>query len=282
MKKILHRVRKWSTMQRVNTALIRASLTSQLRVIDPTCPSSWEFCGFSQNREDGVIDFLTSQLLVANRSFVEIGASDGVENNTAFLAIAKKYTGIMVEGEDKLSTRAKEIYADLNLGVQTLCLFITKNNCPLFLQGLCYLDPDVFSLDIDGNDYYVMEYLLQHQFRPKIVIVEYNSAFGPTDAVTIPYEPHFHYLQAHRSGLYYGVSISAWRQLFFHYGYKFITVESNGVNAFFVDPHFFNADFLEKIKPRLFAENFYQKQKVRGGWEKQFGIIQHLDLQRVE
>ncbi len=48
------------------------------------------------------------------------------------------------------------------------------------LMKLCpYKDPDVFIIDIDGIDYYVLRRILELGFRPKTVVAEYNSAFGP-------------------------------------------------------------------------------------------------------
>src|SRR6266704_2860828 len=66
-------------------ALARAAATSALRRIDRLDPATWEFCGFSQSGEDGVIDYLCEQIVHKNRYFVEIGASNGMENNSSWL-----------------------------------------------------------------------------------------------------------------------------------------------------------------------------------------------------
>src|SRR5882672_476960 len=76
-----------TTLLRVNIALSRAAATSAQRTIDPTNPISWEFCGFSQNQEDGIIDYLCRHLKRSNRYFVEIGSHSGIENNTMWLAV---------------------------------------------------------------------------------------------------------------------------------------------------------------------------------------------------
>ena len=56
------------------------------RRIDLTRPATWEFSGFSQNGEDGILDVLRHQLTRSNRYFIEIGAADGIENNIGALA----------------------------------------------------------------------------------------------------------------------------------------------------------------------------------------------------
>lgn len=274
-------IRQMRALARVNVALARAATTSHLRAINEHIPTTWEFSGFSQNGEDGITDFLCSKLKEPNRQFVEIGAADGLENNTAWLAIAKKYTGTMIEGDSKLCHRLAKTLANFNLGVQALNCFVTKENAVDIINELPSKNPDMFSLDIDGNDYHVLKTLFENAFRPKIVIVEYNSVFGPQNKITIPYQKTFDYRKAHTSGLYYGVSIAAWKTLLAEFGYHFVTVESNGVNAFFIRMDYFDRDFIQALQPLAFVENFYQFKVFKGGWEHQFSAIQNMSFEVV-
>lgn len=276
--KIVTAIQNARALQRINLALSRAATTSTLRNIDPRLPASWEFCGFSQNGEDGIIDYLCSQIKAPNRYFVEIGAADGLENNTAWLAIAKKYCGMMIEGDPVLAKRLQKTIPGLNLGVECENWFVSEENVNEILNRLPFSDPDLFSIDIDGNDLYIVKAFLSRGLRPKIIAVEYNSAFGPDRAITIPYQSDFDYQQAHASGLYYGVSITAWRELLKHYNYHFVTVDTNGVNAFFISPECFDSQFVEGIKPLKFAENFFQRKKFKGSWENQFALISHMNF----
>ena len=52
-----------------------------------------------------------------------------------------------------------------------------------------------------------------------------------------------------------------------------MTVDQNGVNAFFVDCDSFDADFINNIKGLGFAENRYQLTKFRKPSEEQFALI---------
>ena len=67
---------KIELQNRVTMGMSRAVLTRDPNP-DPLNPESWEFSGFSQHGEDGVIDFLIKQLNHKNEFFVEIGAADG-------------------------------------------------------------------------------------------------------------------------------------------------------------------------------------------------------------
>ena len=93
MKKLINYLHQMRSFQRINMALSRGAATSALRSIDLSDPDTWEFSGFSQSGEDGIIDVLCRNIKNPNRYFVEIGASDGLENNTTWLALARRWNG---------------------------------------------------------------------------------------------------------------------------------------------------------------------------------------------
>jgi hypothetical protein len=271
-------LQRFSDMARINVAVSRAAATSSSRLVVSTDPGSWEFVGFSQNGEDGIIDFLTSKIKNPNRYFIEIGSSDGLENNTAWLAIAKKFSGLMIEGDSQKSRRSEQILSTLNLGVKSVNLFVNREDVLQIIELAAYRDPDVFCLDVDGVDYYIAEAIINAGLRPKIFVVEYNSAFGPSQALTVRYSRNFDFKKAHDTQLYYGVSICGWREFFDNLGYRFVTVEQNGVNAFFVNPGEFDHGFITALKGSDFRENFYQKQKWKVSWEGQFEMIKDMEF----
>jgi hypothetical protein len=259
--------------QRIAVALARGAAMMSARKIDLAAPSTWEFSGFSQNGEDGILDVLRKQLKSTNRYFVEIGAGDGIENNTAWLAIVEKHGGVMIDGDAHRAERAARMISGTNLGVECRHMFVVPALGSQIVSLARHRDPDVFSLDIDGCDYYVVQALLDAGLRPRIIAVEYNSVFGPERSATIEYQEHFDFTQAHPTQLYYGVSIAGWRTCLEKRGYRFVTVERNGVNAFFADPAHFEAGFLQGVKGLEFAENHYQLRKFRVPSEEQFSLI---------
>lgn len=259
--------------QRIIIALSKGAAMMHARNIDLSLPSTWEFSGFSQNGEDGILDVLRKQLKVNNRYFIEIGVSDGIENNSAWLVVAEKFGGIMIEGDPKLAARANRMIAGYSVGSECYNMFITRENVQELKSLAFYHNPDVFSLDIDGNDYFIAQAVLDCGFRPKIFVVEYNSVYGPERCSTVEYRDDFSFTSAHPSQLYYGVSIKGWRKFFELNGYRFVTVDQNGVNAFFVDPNHFDINFLDGVKSLDFTENRYQLRKFRTPSEKQFELI---------
>lgn len=259
--------------QRIVIGLSKGAAMMNARNIDLTNPASWEFSGFSQNGEDGILDILRKHLLSCNRYFMEIGAADGIENNTGWLLVAEKYNGLLIEGDPDLVERAKRTVIGYSIGAEIRNMFVTTESVQRIRDLALYSDPDVFSLDIDGNDYYIAKAILDAGFRPKIFVVEYNSVYGPERSATIEYQANFVFTKAHPSHLYYGVSISGWRNFFQQHGYQFVTVDQNGVNGFFVDPSFFNINFLNRIQGLEFAENQSQFKKFRKSSEIQYRLI---------
>jgi hypothetical protein len=265
-------------LKEIKIGLSRGAVGASTRNLISNRPISWEFSAFSQNGEDGVIDYLASQVSDPNKYFVEIGTSNGLANNTAYLALVKKYCGIMVEGNKLHSKLSHFIYSIFNKGVKVLNLFVHKDNIHELLDELITKSPDVFSLDIDGNDYYLAESILNSDVRPKIFVVEYNTNFGPDRSVTIPYTPNFDYTCAHDSMLYFGVSISAWKKLFKRFDYDFVTSDSNGINAFFILRKAFPADFVGNLEKIDFMDNKIEQQLFKLSWKERFKLISEMPL----
>ncbi len=289
--KSYHLLLRVEAESRISAAMARASATLATRQINPANPDTWEFAGFSQHGEDGILDYLCSQMRQPNRFFVEIGAADGLENCTAWLALARNFGGVMVEGDPKLSARCVEILRAKVHHVHAIHQMVNRDNVVSLMKLCPYRDLDVFSIDIDGIDFYVLKAVLESGFRPKVIVAEYNSAFGAEHAITIPYTPQFSRWNSHHPDLYYGVSIAAWRALMTHFAYRFVTVETSGTNAIFLDPAVFDAafvagicgvDFRENVSDQNMATRPYTNPDgdrvlpLRDG-KTQFALIQDLD-----
>lgn len=188
----------------------------------------------SKQSEDGHTLHIFKQIGVTNRRFVEIGIQDGLECNSANLAVNFGWGGVLIEGSSGDAELARKNYAGFP-HVKVVQSFVTKENVAgLLKESGAHLEADLFSLDIDGNDYWVWEAL--SDFKPRVVIVEYNPAFGAERAVTIPYKPDFQCGAAH-SRLYFGASLAALEVLGKRKGYTFVGVAETGSNAFFVRTH---------------------------------------------
>ena len=64
---------------------------------------------YSQNGEDGIIDYIFSNIGTTNKFSVEFGVGDGFESNTAYLLEKKNWSGLMMDyGSDDKKIVKKE------------------------------------------------------------------------------------------------------------------------------------------------------------------------------
>lgn len=187
---------------------------------------------FSQRGEDGVIQYICSKIAVPDKTFIEFGVEDYTEANTRLL-LFNNWRGLVMDGS-KLNIRfIKNDFIYWKYDLTALQSFITAENINRLISSYTdNSDIGLLSIDIDGNDYWVWEAITTIQ--PRIIVCEYNSAFGNKHAVSIPYDASFYKTKAHYSNLYYGASLPALCHLAEKKGYDFIGTTSAGVNAFFV------------------------------------------------
>ncbi|HEY6881887.1 MAG TPA: hypothetical protein VI299_27855 [Polyangiales bacterium] len=207
--------------------------TSQMLAARPKTLREAEFRVFSQFGEDGIIQYLLSKVGPVPTTFVEFGVQDYAEANTLFLLLNDNWRGLIIDGSDAAmrAVRQRELYWRHELCA--LAAFITRDNInDLLRQGNVEGEIGLLSVDIDGNDYWVWERI--DAVQPVIVVAEYNAIFGPTEPVSVPYDPSFRRTQAHFSNLYWGCSLAALCHLADTRGYAFVGTNTAGNNAFFV------------------------------------------------
>jgi hypothetical protein len=188
---------------------------------------------FSQRGEDGIIQYILSHVEVPNKIFIEFGVENYTESNTRFLLINNNWRGLVIDGGKQNIRFIKSDFIYWKYDITAYHSFITKDNINELISRFTNCsDIGLLSIDIDGNDYWVWEAI--KVINPRIVVCEYNSAFGAVEKVSIPYAGDFERSEAHYSNLYYGASLAAICHLAEKRGYDFIGTTSAGVNAFFV------------------------------------------------
>jgi len=96
---------------------------------------------------------------------------------------------------------------------------------------------DLLSIDIDYNDYWVWNAIVD--YFPRVVVIEYNSSIPPTESRVVPYDPNAKWDGTN----YFGASLLALTNLGLSKGYDLVGCDSRGVNAFFV-----KSDLIKGIK----------------------------------
>jgi hypothetical protein len=227
-----------------------------------------EFSVFSQFGDDGIIQYLINSLEVSPSSFVEIGVEDYRESNTRFLLVNNNWKGLVIDSSRQFVDYIRQDSIYWRHDLTAVNEFITAEcvNEVLRTNGFS-AELGLLSIDIDGNDYWVWRAI--DVVRPNIVIVEYNSVFGSTRAVTVPYDPLFNRTKAHHSNLYYGSSLKAFDLLAREKGYAFVGCNSAGNNAYFV-----RLDRLGNINP-VEVEVGYVESRFRESRDR-VGRLTHL------
>jgi hypothetical protein len=192
-----------------------------------------EFRVFSQFGEDGIIEWLVHQLGLENRTFVEFGVENYMEANTRFLLLNRNWTGLVMDGSAANMDYVRSTAAYWRNDLQVHAAFITAENINDLLRTNGFHGHlGILSIDLDGNDYWILKAL--DEVTADVLIVECNPVFGDRHAVTSVYDPAFERFRAHHSGQLFGVSVCALRELAESRGYEFLGTCSNGLNAFFV------------------------------------------------
>lgn len=255
IKKILNFFKKKNKYQsNENLMLLLGQTFSKLNSISRNYKlNDFEFKAFSQWGEDGIIDYLVTNLEIKNKSFIEFGVEDYTESNTKFLLLNKNWKGYILDSsnENIKIIKKNEIYWKYSLTAKTE--FITRENINDVLKQSCFdKELGLLSIDIDGNDYWIWEKLVD--FDPSIVVIEYNSRLGKDKPYVVPYEENFQRLKTHYSGIYYGASLKALVKLGNKKGYALVCCNKAGNNAFFVKKILLN----EKIKEISIDEGFIE------------------------
>ena len=216
---------------------------------------------FSQNGEDGILDYILTKLrLIPNSTnFIEIGVGDYRESNTRFIYNRFHPKGVIIDCIDNMEQKVKP-HVNLWKGDLRICnAQVNTKNINEILKNYCDYEIDVFSIDIDSIDYWLIEKLQKN--ISKIFIAEYNPVFGPNLKVTVPNINGFDRTKYHYSNLCYGMSLRALIDIMKTKNYYFIGTNLQKMNAFFVSNDFKKNQYFDKIN--ILELNQYTNSNIR-------------------
>jgi hypothetical protein len=181
---------------------------------------------FSQNDEDGITIEVCRRLGLTAGTYAEFGVGDGKENNTLILA-ALGFRGFWVGGSEVFRADKPGIFEFKKSWITLDNIHSTARDA---MASLNIAELDIVSLDLDGNDYYLVDNLLKNRINPKVFILEYNARFPPPVKFKIDYNPNHRW----EGDDYFGASLSTLEELLGLGGYSLVCCNSTGNNAFFV------------------------------------------------
>jgi hypothetical protein len=186
-----------------------------------------ELSVFSQNGEDGVVVEILNRVGAATHFFVEFGIQDGTAGNCVLLADVLAWRGVFIEADAVDHALVSTKYAGTDVTV-VRDLVTAERFAAILSDAGVPAEFDVLSIDIDGNDVYVWNAL--EEFRPRLVIVEYNSGIAAPGPVAQRYDPE----RVWDGGTAWGATLAALDRDAARKGYRLAHTELTGTNAFFV------------------------------------------------
>lgn len=174
----------------------------------------------SQHNEDHIIKTIFDTIGTTNKFFVDIGGKDGKEISNVYFLRRNGWKGLCCDADtvpniDNGTTIIKSfIYPN------TVEKILTENNVPEIF--------DFLSIDIDGDDYYILESLKEH--KPRAICIELDGLIYDKDHVNA-YGKSDHMQKS-------SASIIRMTNLCEKMGYKLIY--NNGGNGFYVMNEYFS------------------------------------------
>ena len=239
----------------------------------PGNPAIYGYKIYSQCDEDGIIANIFSRIGEGGRTFVEIGCSDGLENNTHALLL-QGWRGVWVDADkDKIDFVKRQIQNKPSLSV--LNAFISVNNAEATIKaGMEAVNINVLdflSLDIDGADLYVIKELSK-SLNPRVICVEYNTKFPPPLKISVQPNPG-----AWQGDDYHGASLCSFVDVLGAVGYTLVACSLSGANAFFVQS-VEAAKFPASTPAQLYQPARYELRHLKSGHPASLKFLRDLLL----
>jgi len=174
---------------------------------------------YCENGEDGIVEKVFSEIGEGSKFYVEFGAWDGCHlSNTCKLRKESGWHGLLLDGKfDEPSINLHKHY----LTAENIVELFNKYDVP---SGF-----DFLSIDIDGNDYYLLKEIFT-SFRPRLIVIETNQLISPSTASVIEYNPNIYF---DINARYFGASVKAFDDLAKQHDYVMICQHDQ--NVFFLE-----------------------------------------------
>ena len=229
---------------------VRIALAATPRFQDGRRLLRFEHQVFSQGGEDGAIREIFRRIGEGTRRFVELGAGNGLENNTTFL-LQQGWSGAWIEGDRRnCDAIRRKFHARMASGELVLAgVFVDVQNAATHLPEWARSEEfDLLSLDLDRNTLPIWQAL--GALRARVIVVEYNAVWPADMEYSVPYAAD----RSWNGSSHFGASLKALEMHGRKIGYALVGCDSAGSNAYFVRSDLVADRFCEPFS----AENHYE------------------------
>ncbi|MFC3880309.1 hypothetical protein ACFOSV_08995 [Algoriphagus namhaensis] len=264
-----------------------ALLSKQQYLMNSSNIHDYEFKIFSQFGDDGIIQYLIKHVEIENETFIEFGVEDYMESNTRFLLLNNNWSGYVMDGSANAMNRLGGQSWYWKHALEKKAAFIDKNNINELLSYSGFSNLGLLHIDLDGNDYYILETIDFERYNPSILVLEYNAVFGKERAISVPYDPTFVRTKKHYSNLYFGASLPALTHEAERKGYKLVACNLAGNNAYFIREDLMTDRFKALTAKEAFVESKFRESRAEDhslsllSGEKRLELIKGLEVFNV-
>jgi hypothetical protein len=219
----------------------------------------------SQFEEDGLLLYIFSKIGFTNRRGVEMCCGWGIESMLANLILYHGFDTLLFDGDKNSVERARNFFSNHPNTFQhppkIIQEWITKENINKIIKENGFEgEIDIFSLDVDGVDYYLIKEL--SVIKPRVVICEIHNIIPPNLALTIPYSGDFDYRSGKYNPEFRSVSILAMVNLMQEKGYRLVGSHKYGFNIIFIRNDL-GVEFFPEINPEECFKNSYTEERSK-------------------
>jgi hypothetical protein len=276
---------------------------------------------YSQNGEDGVIDYIFHKIGFTNKIFVEFGF--GIkENNSLNLIINHEFSGLFIDGNKTHCEVSNQLYNQM-VG-ENICAKLSKNlynqilnseelfkeNKEMYFKINKRLYRQITDKTIHFENAFItkknINTIISRYFmgeidflsididgndchildtitcvKPRVVCIEFCSSIGPYRSVTVKYKPNFIRHNEHHSGMYCGGSLLGTTNIMKKKNYSLVAVVK-GLNAFYVRNDLLNDNLKILEVIDAWMPHFNRTIVNDTSLETQYNYIKDLDWTEID
>ena len=270
------------TAQQVQRTIVNQYLSFKMNGVAPYSDiRDAGFRAYSEFEEDGIILYVLSMIGFKTRRVAEIGCGDGSECMATNLIINHGFDGFLFDGSAENICGAHTFFSkkrDCHLypPVLTHAWITAENVNDLLITAGCKGEFDLFSLDLDGNDYWILNAI--NAIQPRLLIVETHDIIPSDKSLTIQYDPKFFcWNKAGHEQDYRGASLLAMQRLCRRQGYRMIGAHRHGFNVLFL-----KEGEGEQFFPEVSIEQIHDNHWTRWGQTHRWPLVKDMPWKEVE
>jgi len=164
-------------------------------------------CCSSEFGEEKYIEAFLKDIPKTNY-FLEIGAGDGCYHSHTKYFLDNGYQGLQIDKDNKGNDEVKQHF------------IFNENVIPLLKTYKCPKAFDFLTIDIMGNEYWILDKILT-EYSPNLIVSRFNPYIHPQhkwNSITINYDPEFEYAGDN----YFSYTLDAGKVLAEKYGYTIV------------------------------------------------------------